>query len=337
MSLESSTALDTGRFRSLLVRPTSLSGPRIEAPSTFISLDAGEASARRRRVLCSAFCSSLFRARSTGSPFNVFRFCGSLGDGSNSRPSLTVRRRALCSRFGVWATRSVTFWGTPLFFAMPVSFNHHQTSRSMPFRQGLPSCPPSLSQLGLGCGSLIPGVNRTPLVSRASVPVSRYLLKTSSSRTIPIASSSTNSKFDGLLRDSEKIRFATPLLCLAEGPICSGGPNSPYYVGHRLSFNDRLSISAGCSFPGACLTFFSLYTIKRSTWTGPRVVPNWAWTSTLPDIVVSPQTRNWSAPMLLRSELVKSTWDGEKLKVREVLGRANSIVLLLGTLLNFVL
>ncbi|KAL0726318.1 hypothetical protein Bca4012_022411 [Brassica carinata] len=161
----------------------------------------------------------------------------------------------------------------------------------MPFRQGLPSCPPSLSQLGLGCGSLIPGVSGTPLVSRASVPVSRYLLKTSSSRTIPIVSSSTNSKFDGLLRDSEKIRCATPLLCLAEGPICSGGPNSPFYGAHRLSFNDCLSLSAGCSFPGACLTFFSLYTIKRSTWTGPRVVPNWAWTSTLPDLVVSPQTR----------------------------------------------
>ncbi|CAF2133443.1 unnamed protein product [Brassica napus] len=49
---------------SLVVRPNSLSGPKIEKPTNIISLDAGEASGRRRRALNSISCYSSSSDRS---------------------------------------------------------------------------------------------------------------------------------------------------------------------------------------------------------------------------------------------------------------------------------
>ncbi|KAL0897170.1 hypothetical protein Bca101_081131 [Brassica carinata] len=120
---------------------------------------------------------------------------------------------------------------------MPVSFNHPQTSRSASHH------PPSLPHL-VGCSTLTPCVCGIPLFSRASVPVLCYLLRTSSSWNLLTRSSSTNSRFDGPLRDSEKTRCTALPLCLAEGPIYFGGPISPCSEAHRLSLDGRLSISA---------------------------------------------------------------------------------------------
>lgn len=121
-------------------------------PTIFIFFDVGKTSGCRHRDLCSACCSSLFPAYSTSSPFNVFLFCVSL-DGSSSKSSLTMRRRALCFYFGVWATTSVIFRENPLFFIIFVSFNHLQTFRFIIFRQDLPLCLLSLPHLRLDCGS----------------------------------------------------------------------------------------------------------------------------------------------------------------------------------------
>ena len=68
----------------------SLSDPKIEKPTNIISLDAGEASGRRRRALCSVSCYS---------------------SSSDRSPPCSNRFRRSCLRFGVWDTGSVTFWG----------------------------------------------------------------------------------------------------------------------------------------------------------------------------------------------------------------------------------
>ncbi|KAH0886896.1 hypothetical protein HID58_062992, partial [Brassica napus] len=81
------------------VRPNSLSGPKIEKPTNIISLDAGEASGRWRRALCSVSCYS---------------------SSSDRSPPCSNRFRRSCLRFGVWDTGSVTFWGSPRFSIMPI-------------------------------------------------------------------------------------------------------------------------------------------------------------------------------------------------------------------------
>ncbi|KAF3490051.1 hypothetical protein F2Q69_00055489 [Brassica cretica] len=103
-------------------------GPNIEEPSVINYFDAGEASGRRRRDLCQDFCSasrsSTSSARSTIFCSVSFLLCDSLGDKSQPRPSLAVRRRDLCFRFSVCVTRPVTLWGTPHRSAVPVNINH---------------------------------------------------------------------------------------------------------------------------------------------------------------------------------------------------------------------
>ncbi|CAN6927678.1 unnamed protein product, partial [Brassica oleracea] len=110
------------------VRPNTLSGPNIEEPSAINYFDAGEASGRRRRDLCQDFCSasrsSTSSARSTIFCSVSFLLCDSLGDKSQPRLSLAVRRRDLCFHFGVCVTRPVTLWGTPHRSAVPVNINH---------------------------------------------------------------------------------------------------------------------------------------------------------------------------------------------------------------------
>uniref|UniRef100_A0A0D3DU85 citrate synthase (unknown stereospecificity) n=1 Tax=Brassica oleracea var. oleracea TaxID=109376 RepID=A0A0D3DU85_BRAOL len=97
-------------------------------PSAINYFDAGEASGRRRRNLCQDFClascSSTSSARSTIFCSVSFLLCDSLGDKSQPRLSLAVRRRDLCFRFGVCVTRPVTLWGTPHRSAVPVNINH---------------------------------------------------------------------------------------------------------------------------------------------------------------------------------------------------------------------
>ncbi|KAG2300363.1 hypothetical protein Bca52824_036835 [Brassica carinata] len=165
---------------------------------------------------------------------------------------------------------------------MPVSFNHPQTSRSVSHH------PPSLPHL-VGRSTLTPCVCGIPLFSRASVPVLCYLLRTSSSWNLLTRSSSTNSRFDGPLRDSEKTRCTALPLCLAEGPIYSGGPISPCSEAHRLSLDGRLSISAVCSISDVAFLSFPLFPTKRHK-VGPRVSPKWTWTARLTDFA-SPKTR----------------------------------------------
>ncbi|KAH0887880.1 hypothetical protein HID58_050309, partial [Brassica napus] len=106
--------------------PNSLWSPKIEKPTNIISFDAGEASGRRRRALCSVSCysSSLDRL-----------------------PPCSNRFHRSFLRFGVWDTGSVTFWGSLRFSIMPVSFSHPQTFRSTPLRQCRRPFPPSLPHL----------------------------------------------------------------------------------------------------------------------------------------------------------------------------------------------
>ncbi|CAG7904026.1 unnamed protein product, partial [Brassica rapa] len=100
----------------------------IEEPSAINYFDAGEASSRRRRDLCQDFCSasrsSTSSTRSTIFCSVSFLLCDSLGDKSQPRLSLAVRRRDLCFCFGVCVTRPVTLWGTPHRSAVPVNINH---------------------------------------------------------------------------------------------------------------------------------------------------------------------------------------------------------------------
>ncbi|CAF2006624.1 hypothetical protein Bca4012_078746 [Brassica carinata] len=106
------------------VRPNTLSGPNIEEPSAINYFDAVEPSGRRRRDLCSASRYSTSSAHSTIFCSVSFLLCNSLGDKSQSRLSLAVRRRDMCFRFGVCVTRPVTLWGTPHRSAVPVNINH---------------------------------------------------------------------------------------------------------------------------------------------------------------------------------------------------------------------
>ncbi|CAH8306393.1 unnamed protein product [Eruca vesicaria subsp. sativa] len=205
------------------VRPTSLSGPRIEEPTNIIFLDAGEVSCRRRRVLCSASCYSSSLARSP--------------------PYLTCFRR-LCLCFGVWDSRSVTFWGLPHLFIMTVSFSHLQTSRSTPLPQCRPPSPPFLY-----------------------------------SQTSPSRYSSTNADGDGPLRDSEEIFCAASLLCRFVGPIFSGDPSSPLPV-HRPSLDSCVSIAAaGVSISEVFILSFP--SLNQLSWVGSRMITTWAWTAKL--------------------------------------------------------
>ncbi|KAJ0236430.1 RecQ-mediated genome instability protein 1 [Hirschfeldia incana] len=103
----------------------------IEEPSTFLLLDAGEISGRRRRVLCSASYSSPPSAHSS-------RFSA-----------------MLIFRFGDWATRSVTSWGSPHLAVMPVSFNHPPTYRSTAHRRSIRPSKPSPPQ-GFSSGLALP-------------------------------------------------------------------------------------------------------------------------------------------------------------------------------------
>ncbi|KAG2302858.1 hypothetical protein Bca52824_031509 [Brassica carinata] len=94
----------------------------IEAPSTILFLDAGEASGRRRRDLLFSSCSSPLSACSVVLSFDVSLLGGPHDDGSLLRLSLSVRRRGSCFRFRVLTTDSVTFWGVPHRSAVVVSF-----------------------------------------------------------------------------------------------------------------------------------------------------------------------------------------------------------------------
>ncbi|CAG7891867.1 unnamed protein product, partial [Brassica rapa] len=181
-------------------------GPKIKKPTNIISLDAGEASGRRRRALCSISCYS---------------------SSSDRSPPCSNRFRRWCLRFGVWDTGSVTFLGSPRFSIMPVSFSHPKTFRSTPLRQCRRPFSPSLPHLVPGRGNLYPCVCGVPLFSKDLVPISCYLIRTSRSRTSPTRSSLTNAEFDGPLRDSEEIHCAALPLCLFVRPIFSGGPSSP--------------------------------------------------------------------------------------------------------------
>ncbi|CAN7005819.1 unnamed protein product, partial [Brassica rapa subsp. trilocularis] len=242
-----------------------LSGPKIEKPTNIISLDAGEASGGRRRALNSISCYS---------------------SSSDRSPPCSNRFRRSWLRFGVWGSRSVTFLGSPCFSIMPVSFSHPQTFRSTP-RQCRRPFPPSLPHLVPGRGNLYPCVCGVPLFSKDSVPISCYLIRSSHSRTSPTISSLTNAEVDGPLRDSEEIHCAALPLCLFVGPIFSGGPSSPLAEAHHPWLDGRVSIAAGVSIPDVCIHSFP--SLNQSSWVGPRVITNWAWTANLP-YCYSPQT-----------------------------------------------
>ncbi|CAF2063948.1 unnamed protein product [Brassica oleracea] len=230
------------------------------------SLDAGEASGRRRRALCSVSCYS---------------------SSSDRSPPCSKRFRRSCLRFGVWDTGSVTFWGSPRFSIMPVSFSHPQTFRSTPLRQCRRPFPPSLPHLVPGRGNLYPCVCGVPLFSKDSVPISCYLIRTSHFRTSPTRSSLTNAEVDGPLRDSEEIHCAALPLCLFVRPIFSGVPSSPLAEAHHPLIDGRVSIAAGVSIPDVCIHSFP--SLNQSSWVGPRVITNWAWTANFP-YCYSPQT-----------------------------------------------
>ncbi|WZZ74206.1 hypothetical protein YC2023_085576 [Brassica napus] len=244
----------------------SLSDPKIEKPTNIISLDAGEASGRRRRALCSVSCYS---------------------SSSDRSPPCSNRFRRSFLRFGVWDAGSVTFWGSPRFSIMPVSLNHPQTFRSTPLRQCPQPFPPSLPHLVPGCGNLYPCVCGVPLFSKDSVPISCYLIRTSHFRTSPTRSSLTNAEVDGPLRDSEEIHCAALSLCLFVRPIFSGVPSSPLAEAHHPWLDGRVSIAAGVSIPDVCIHSFP--SLNQSSWVGPRVITNWAWIANLP-YCYSPQT-----------------------------------------------
>ncbi|CAN6855485.1 unnamed protein product [Brassica oleracea] len=168
---------------------------------------------------------------------------------------------------------------------MQVSFSHPQTSRSKPLRLCRPPYPPSLPHLVLGRSILYPCVCGVQLFSKVLVSISCYLRRTSPSRTSPTRSSSTNASVDGPLRDSEEIHCAALPLCLFVIPIPSGGPSSPLAEAHR-PLDGCVSIAAGVPISIACILYFPSH--SRSSWVGPRVISNWAWTAEFYNC--SPQT-----------------------------------------------
>ncbi|CAN6834006.1 unnamed protein product [Brassica oleracea] len=176
---------------------------------------------------------------------------------------------------------------------MPASFSHLQTFRSTPLRQCRRPFPPSLPHLVPGRGNLYPCVRGVPLFSKDSVPISYYLIRMSHFRTSPTRSSLTNAEVDGPLRDSEEIHCAALPLCLFVRPIFSGVPSSPLAEAHHPWLDGRVSIAAGVSIPGVCIYSFpsdpATPSLNQSSWVGPRVNTNWAWTANLP-YCYSPQT-----------------------------------------------
>ncbi|KAH0883326.1 hypothetical protein HID58_059422, partial [Brassica napus] len=194
------------------VRPNYLFGPKIEKPTNIISLDAGEASGRRRRALCSVSC---YLSSSDRSPPCSNRFRRSLGH------------------------RIHDLLGSPCFSIMPASFSHPQTFRSTPLRQCRRPFPPSLPHLVPGRGNLYPCVRGVPLFSKDSVPISCYLIRMSHFRTSPTRFSLTNAEVDGPLRDSEEIHCAALPLCLFVRPIFSGVPSSPLAEAHHPWLDGR--------------------------------------------------------------------------------------------------
>ncbi|CAN6826245.1 unnamed protein product [Brassica oleracea] len=176
---------------------------------------------------------------------------------------------------------------------MPASFSHPQTFRSTPLRQCRRPFPPSLPHLVPGRGNLYPCVRGVPLFSKDSVPISCYLIRMSHFRTSPTRFSLTNAEVDGPLRDSEEIHCAALPLCLFVRPIFSGVPSSPLAEAHHPWLDGRVSIAAGVSIPGVCIYSFpsdpATPSLNQSSWVGPRVNTNWAWTANLP-YCYSPQT-----------------------------------------------
>ncbi|KAH0936234.1 LOW QUALITY PROTEIN: hypothetical protein HID58_013351, partial [Brassica napus] len=197
-------------------------------PTNIISLDAGEASGRRRRALNSISCYS---------------------SSSDRSPPCSNRFRRSWLRFG--GSRSVTFLGSPCFSIMPIY-----------------------------ASTVLSAVSTFSTTSSARS-------RSSHSRTSPTRSSLTNAEVDGPLRDSEEIHCAALPLCLFVGPIFSGGPSSPLAEAHHPWLDGRVSIAAGVSIPDVCIHSFP--SLNQSSWVGPRVITNWAWTANLP-YCYSPQT-----------------------------------------------
>ncbi|KAJ4916306.1 hypothetical protein Rs2_01856 [Raphanus sativus] len=167
---------------------------------------------------------------------------------------------------------------------MPVSFSHPQTFRSTPLQQCRPPSPPHPV---LGRGNLYPCVCGIPLFSKVLVPISCYLIRTNSTRTSLTRSSLTNADVDGPLRDSEEIHCAALPLCMFVGPIFSGDLSSPLAEAHRPSQDCCVSIAAGVSISKVCILSFP--SLNRSSFAGPKVITNWAWTAKFP-YYDSPQT-----------------------------------------------
>ncbi|KAL0734363.1 hypothetical protein Bca4012_010573 [Brassica carinata] len=290
-----------GEWRGL---PNSLPGPRIEAPSTTIFLDAGEASVRRRRDLCFDTCSPPLTARSTVFSFNVSLLGGPHDDESLMRLSLSVRRGASYFCFGVLTTESVTFWRVPHRCAVSISFNPRaphpfcscspdlltgkaskpevvssHSSRSISLRPVIPpSLPPppllvlsrrSLSQplsSFINLGALQPCVSGAPLLTMAS-DLYRELLKTSSPPSAITISTMLKTYIDDPSWKSDA--FLIPLLRLAGSIDISGELDfAPSDASLLLTVVER-SISGEL--------YIEYILISRLVCSVPRVLPSWAW------------------------------------------------------------
>ncbi|CAN6865708.1 unnamed protein product, partial [Brassica oleracea] len=143
---------------------------------------------------------------------------------------------------------------------MPVSFSHPQTFRST--------------------------LTVSSAISTFSTTFSARS-RTSHFRTSPTRSSLTNAEVDGPLRDSEEIHCAAFPVCLFVRPLFSGVPSSPLAEAHHPRLDGRVSIAAGVSIPDVCIHSFPA--LNQSSWVGPRVITNWAWTANL-SYCYSPQT-----------------------------------------------